>query len=97
MNQESAAFPTDSILQLPFRATPGGATFSAVINAIYSSFYNDSTYSQARGKVGMTTILITFQLQNSYLLDPCDEQAWRKPCTKREKLHLTQHLLLLCH
>lgn len=43
---------------------------------------------QAGGKVGMTTILIKFQLQKSYLLDPRDEQAQRKPCTKREKLHL---------
>lgn len=75
MNQESAAFPTDSILQLAFRETPGGATFSAVINAIYSSFYNGTTYIQAEGKVGMTTILIKFQLQKSYLLNPCDEQA----------------------
>lgn len=75
MNQESAAFPTDSILQQPFRETPGGATFSAVINAIYSSFYNGTTYIQAEGKVGMTTILIKFQLQKSYLLNPCDEQA----------------------
>lgn len=70
MNQESAAFPTDSILQLPFRATPGGATFSAVINAIYSSFYDDSTHIQAGGQVGMTTILIKFQVQKSYLLHP---------------------------
>lgn len=70
MNQESAAFPTDSILQLPFRAAPGGATFSAVINAIYISFYNDSTSIQAGGQVGMTTILIKFQLQRSYFLHP---------------------------
>jgi len=68
-----------------------------MINAIYIFFYNESAYIEVGGVSRhdhhINEILATDKLSAR---TTC-EQAYRKPCTKRENLHLTQLLFLLCH